>query len=178
MKDTEPAVAPENIPSDTELLLNSVGLLRGLEKCGEIAVTAGETTGVLQETLNDEQVALKPFRINSTQDLQEAKKTLWKHVPIWKKFIHENVLPFRGIDTSIFQLALVYDWGHNGNIMQYLEPHRNASRPMLVTVLFCFVCNPFPYLSLKLLQVANALQHFHSLEIVHGDLEGVGSVFR
>jgi len=82
-------------------------------------------------------VAFKAFRIYPPQDLQEAKKILWKLVPVWKRLIHENVLPFRGVDMSAFQLALVYDWGHNGNIMQYLESHPDASRAKLVTVLLC-----------------------------------------
>ena len=83
--------------------------------------------------MNNEQVALKAFRIYLHPDLQEVKSILWKLVPIWKGLNHENVLPFRGVDTSVFQLALVYDWCDNGNIMQYLESRPNASRSKLVT---------------------------------------------
>ena len=84
--------------------------------------------------MNNEQVALKAFRIYLHQDLQEAKTILRKLVPIWKRLAHDNVLPFRGVDTSVFQLALVYDWCDDGNIMQYLESRPEASRPKLVTV--------------------------------------------
>ena len=122
------------ISSDTGLLPKSAGSLQGLEKRGEIAVATGGTTDIWTGTLNNNRVAFKAFRIYPPQDLQKAKKILWKVVPIWKRLIHENVLPFRGVDTSIFQLALVYDWCDNGNIMQYLESHPDVSRPKLVTV--------------------------------------------
>jgi len=79
-------------------------------------------------------VAFKAFRIYPPEDLQEAKKILWKSIPTWKRLSHENVLPFHGVDMSIFQLALIYDWGCSGNITRYLESHPNASRTKLVTV--------------------------------------------
>jgi serine/threonine protein kinase len=172
-KDTKLVASLGEISSETGLLPTSVGSLQGLQKRGEIAVASGGTTDIWRGALNDKPVAFKAFRIYPPQDLQEAKKILWKLVPIWKRLSHENVLPFRGVDMSIFQLALVYEWGHKGNIMQYLESHPNAPRSKLVTVLPCFAHNPFPHHSIKLLQVAKGLQYLHSLEVVHGDLKGV-----
>ncbi|KAF9651819.1 hypothetical protein BDM02DRAFT_3109883 [Thelephora ganbajun] len=142
-KDTRSIVTLGDISSDILLLPTSTGSLQGLVKCGETAVASGGTTDIWRGTWNDKPVALKAFRIYPLQDLQEAKKILWKLVPTWKQLAHENVLPFHGVDTSIFQLALVYEWGHNGNIMQYLESHPDASRPELVTVL-CFIRRPPP----------------------------------
>ena len=84
--------------------------------------------------LNNNQVALKAFRIYLPHDLREAKKMLCKPASIWGGLVHENVLPFRGVDTSVFQLALVYDWCDSGNIMQYLESHPDASKQKLVAV--------------------------------------------
>jgi len=139
MKGTKLATALGEISSGIGQLPNSIGLLRGLEKRGGVAVASGETTDIWQGSWNNNHVALKAFRIYPPQDLQEAKKILWKLVPVWKRLVHENVLPFLGVDTSIFRLALVYDWGHNGNIMQYLESHPDSSRPKLVSVLLCFV---------------------------------------
>lgn len=136
-------------------------------------MASGGTIDIWRGTLNDKPTAFNAFHVYP-QDLQEARDILWKLVPIWKSLVHENVLPFRSVDTSMFQLALVYDWGRNGDIMEYLESHPNVSRPKLVSVLLCFVRNRSPHHPLKLLQVAKGLQYLHSLEIVYGDLKGVG----
>ena len=90
-------------------LPTSTGSLQGLKKCGVIAIASGGTTDLWWGSWNHQQVALKAFRIYRHQDLREAKKILWKLVPIWKRLVHKNVLPFYGIDTSIFQLALLYN---------------------------------------------------------------------
>ena len=161
-----------DISSDILLLPNSTGSLQGLEKRGGIAAS-GRITDIWQGTWNGRQVALKAFRTHRPQDFHEAKKTLWKLVPVWKRLAHENVLPFHGVDTSIFQLALVYDWSHNGNIIQYLESNPDTSRPELVSIYLHSVRSAFPDICLKLLQVAKGLQYLHSLDIVHGDLKGV-----
>ena len=146
-RDAKPVVVLGEICSDTGLLPNSIGSLQGLKKLGEIAVASGGTTDTWRGVLDNKQVALKAFRIYTPQDLREAKKILWKSVPIWKRLNHENVLPFRGVDTAMFELALVYDWGHNGNIVQYLNSHSEASRPKLVTIPLCFIriqCSKHP----------------------------------
>ena len=136
VKDAKFVTTLGDISSDITLLPKSTGSLQGLKKRGEIAVASGGTTDIWRGTWNNQQVALKAFRIYPPQDLQEAKKILWKVLPIWKRLVHENVLSFHGVDMSIFQLALVYDWGHNGNITQYLESNPNASRPELVSICF------------------------------------------
>ena len=51
---------------------------------------------------------------------------------MWKKLDHQNILRFRGVNTSLLGLALVYDLGEDGNITQYLENNPNADRPSLV----------------------------------------------
>ena len=155
------------------MLPDSVGSLQGLEKCGAIAVASGGTTDIWRGVWNDNHVSLKAFRIYPLQDLREAKKILWKSVPVWKRLAHDNILPFHGVETSMFELALVYDWGYNGNIIQYLKSHPSASRPKLVTFLLHLIRILCPDHWLKLLQVAKALQYLHSLEILHGDLKGV-----
>ena len=51
---------------------------------------------------------------------------------VWKKLSHENIQPFRGVNMTLFRLALVHDWGKHGNINQYIASHPGASRPSLV----------------------------------------------
>ena len=135
IKDTKFVTILGDISSDILMLPRSVGSLQGLEKSGEIAVGSGGNTDVWRGIWNDKPVAFKAFRVYPPQSLLEAKKILWRQAPIWKRLSHENVLPFHGVDTSIFQLALVYEWGKNGNIIQYLESNRNALRPKLVIAL-------------------------------------------
>lgn len=55
------------------------------------------------------------------------------------RFSHPNILPFRGVNMTLFQLSLVYDWGYNGNITQYIASHPRAPRPYLVRKTFVVV---------------------------------------
>ena len=64
--------------------------------------------------------------------LERILQILWKRVPMWRRLSHENILSFRGVNITLFQLALVYDWGQNGNINQYIASHPGTSRPNLV----------------------------------------------
>ena len=114
------------------MLPESTGFLQGLKIRGETAIASGGTTDLWRGVWDNKPVALKAFRKCPPQDLLDAKKILWKLAPTWKRLIHENVLPFHGVNTSLFQLALVYEWGWNGNVMQYLESNPRASRAKLV----------------------------------------------
>ena len=51
---------------------------------------------------------------------------------MWRKLSHENILPFRGVNTTSFYLALIYDWEQNGDIKQYIASNPGASRRSLV----------------------------------------------
>ena len=79
---------------------------------------------------------------------------------------------------TLFQLALVYDWGQRGNISQYVASHPGASRPSLVKDFYHYgnyvrSLTGFPR-AIQLYDVAKGLQYLHSLDIPHGDLKGVG----
>ena len=54
----------------------------------------------------------------------------WRMALVWKKITHPGIVVFRGVNTEIFPLALVYDWREN--IVQHVESHPEASRPTLV----------------------------------------------
>jgi hypothetical protein len=137
-----------NACSATLRLPSSVVLFKGLEKRGTMAVASGGLTDVWRGDLGDLRVAIKAFRIYPVQKLKEVKEVskqptceppyklglqiLWKRVPVWTRLSHPNILPFRGVNMTLFQLSLVYDWGQNGNITQYMTRHPRASRPLLV----------------------------------------------
>ncbi|KAF9644624.1 hypothetical protein BDM02DRAFT_889986 [Thelephora ganbajun] len=69
---------------------------------------------------------------------------------------HEDILPFRGVNMTLVQLALVYDWGQSGNIGQYIASHLCASRPSLLS------------------GVAKGLEYFMGSTSRTGTLRGVG----
>ena len=141
-------VALGNVCSVIQHLPTSAVLSTGLEKRGNIAMASGGLTDVWRGDLGELQVAIKAFRIYPAQNLREAKEVsmqpardahlrrnlqiLWKRVPVWMRLSHPNILQFRGVNMTLFQLSLVYDWGNNGNITQYVAAHPRVSRPSLV----------------------------------------------
>ena len=134
--------------SATARLPTSAVLSTGLKKRGDIPEDSGGTTDIWRGEYGDTHVAIKAFRIHPSRKRKEAKEVrigqhrrsarkpslqiLWKRVPIWRRLRHENILPFHGVDMTLFQLALVYGWERHGNINQYTESHPGASRPSLV----------------------------------------------
>ena len=147
--DAKFVIALGEVCGATERLPTSALLSAGLEKRGNIAVASGGFTDIWRGEYYAMQVAIKAFRIYPAQNLKEAKEVsaytqhrrsdyrrkfqiLWKRVPIWRRLSHENILSFRGVTTTVFQLALVYDWGYNGNITQYTASNPRASRASLV----------------------------------------------
>ncbi|KAF9647761.1 kinase-like protein [Thelephora ganbajun] len=147
-----------NLCSAIGQLPTSAVLSTGPEERGNIAVASGGLTDIWRGDLGGAPVAIKAFRIYPAQNLKEVKEILWKRVPTWMRLSHENILPFRGVNMTLVQLALVYDWGQNGNISQYLASHPRAPRPSL------------------LLDVVKGLEYLHSLDIPHGDLKGTNVI--
>ncbi|KAF9647758.1 kinase-like protein [Thelephora ganbajun] len=158
LQNTRFIAALGNLCSAIERLPTSAVLSTGLEKRSNIAVASGGFTDIWQGDTRDRSVAIRALRMYPASNLKEAKKILWKRVPTWMKLSHENILPFRGVNMTLVQLALVYDWGQNGNINQYLALHPRVSRPSL------------------LLDVAKGLEYLHSLDIPHGDLKGANVI--
>ena len=141
-------IALWEVCSATERLPTSVLLSAGLEKRANIAVASGGVTDIWRGEYYTMQTAIKAFRIYPAQSLKQAKEVsiqspsevcllhanlqiLWKRIPMWRKLSHDNILTFRGVTTTLFPLALVYDWGENGSVSQYLASHPRASRVSL-----------------------------------------------
>ena len=136
--------------SRIERLPTSAVLCKGLKKRDDHAVASGGFTEIWKGDLRDAPVAIKAFRMFPAADLRGIKEVrtcspsvnfdeqdlqiLWKRVPTWRRLSHSNILPFRGVNMTLFDLALVYDWGQNGNICQYIGSHQRASRSSLVRV--------------------------------------------
>jgi len=60
---------------------------------------------------------------------------LWGLAPALMKLTHRNIAKFRGVTTDLFQVALIYDWGENGTIMEYISLYPDAPRLTLVSYL-------------------------------------------
>ena len=65
-------------------------------------------------------------RVRSHSSAWTLLQVLWERVPMWMRLSHPNLLPFRGVNMTLFQLALTYDWAENGNIIQYTASHPEA----------------------------------------------------
>ncbi len=57
-------------------------------------------------------------------------KECFKEVVTWLRLRHPNVLPFIGINRSLFRprIALLSPWMVNGTVLFYLKTHPSASR--------------------------------------------------
>ena len=152
------------------LLPTSAVLSLGLEKRGNIAVASGDLTGTWKRDQGNNRVAINTFRTCSAQNLKEAKEVsitpvrkfrphknfqmLWKRVPIWRMLSHPNILTFRSVNMTSFQLCLVYDWGYHGDVM------------LANTILLAR--------DTQLFHVAKGLEYLYYLDIPHGGLKRVG----
>ena len=61
-----------------------------------------------------------------------ATQTFCKEVVTWKALRHPNVLPLLGVTMGKRLFAMVSEWMVNGNIIEFVEAHRNANRFELV----------------------------------------------
>ena len=147
--------------SATKRLPASDVLSTKLAKCDKVAITSGGLMDVWCGMYQGSFVAIKAFRTYPAQSLEEAKEVciwyaprqvvpfdsalqiLWRLVPKWRKLNHPNIVTFWGVDTTLFPLALVYDWEENGDITEYLESHPEASRPALVCISFLIARHHF-----------------------------------
>ena len=61
-----------------------------------------------------------------------AMQTFCKEVVTWKALCHPNVLPLLGVTMGKRLFAMVSEWMVNGNIIEFVEAHRNANQFELV----------------------------------------------
>ena len=63
-------------------------------------------------------------------------QTFCKEVVTWKALCHPNVLPLLGVTMGTKVFAMVSEWMVNGNIIEFIEAHRDANRFELVGLHF------------------------------------------
>ncbi|KAK1218746.1 MAP kinase kinase kinase activity protein [Marasmius sp. AFHP31] len=104
-------------------------------------------------------VCLKVLRVHA-QGRQRKKdmlvKAFHKEALLWTRLSHPNLLPFVGVNTTLFPqgFCLVSPWMENGDIIGFLELHPGHDR--LVSIL----------------DISAGMAYLHECEIVHGDIKG------
>ncbi|OCH90161.1 kinase-like protein, partial [Obba rivulosa] len=81
-----------------------------------------------------------------------------KEAVYWRYLSHENITPFYGVDTSVFQFSLVSQWMSGHDVNQYLQNESGVNHVHL------------------LLGAAQGLNYLHNLDVVHADLKSVNIV--
>ncbi|OCH85624.1 kinase-like protein [Obba rivulosa] len=137
----------------------SFSLLPGsVRKLSEKAIARGGFSDVFKGLYEGKEVALKVIRPQEREstDVRHAKM-FTREAVIWKRLQHPNVLPFHGIDTTLFpsQTTLVSDWMPRGHVRDYLRKNPQANRLRLI------------------LDVVEGLVYLHGLDIIHGDLKSM-----
>ncbi|KAG2360654.1 kinase-like domain-containing protein [Suillus spraguei] len=110
--------------------------------------------------VTEENVAVKAIRsyFFDENDRIKKDKRLRRELIIWKKLIHDNILPLYGVAVGFGPFtAMVSPWAKNGSLTAYLESHRDLLIP-----------DRFKLLS----DIASGLRYLHSKQVVHGDLSG------
>ncbi|TDL25371.1 kinase-like protein [Rickenella mellea] len=133
--------------------------LTGVQRNGSNPLTGGGFADIWEGTWGDKKVALKVLRIFGwSGDRSNLLHDLCKEAIIWRRFKHENVLPFYGCCTDAFhpQYALVSPWMKNSDMMSFLKKYPRTDRLGMVR------------------GVASGLCYLHTRKphVVHGDLRG------
>ena len=90
----------------------------------------------------------------------------------WRHLRHPNILPLLGVNIEQHQLAMISEWMEYGNINEFVEKNEGVNRVQLVSDGVTSRRNRCNW-SIQLADVANGLEHMHTLHMVHGDLKGV-----
>jgi serine/threonine protein kinase len=69
--------------------------------------------------------------------------------------------------------AMVSQWMDHGNIMGFVEKYKDVNRVQLVSEDVILQDNLYNPLS-QLVEATIGLEYVHNLDVVHGDLKGVG----
>jgi len=140
--------------SRNEHLPKSFMISGKLRKTGEQPAASGSFADVWQGRYGDSDVALKSIRVSGTDNVKKIMESFCKEAIVWRHLSHPNVIPFLGIDTTLFRLCMVSLWAVHGNIRTFLRNNPRADRSSLI------------------LDIAHGLEYLHSNDITHGDLKG------
>ncbi|KAJ6570055.1 kinase-like domain-containing protein [Mycena vulgaris] len=102
---------------------------------------------------------LKIFEDRSDEHRHILHDKFSKEALVWHHLKHDNIVPFLGVDSTIFRSpsrAMVSPWMPQGSVLKYIAEISPSS----------------PYAVELLNDVIRGLNYLHSVNIVHGDLCG------
>ncbi|KAJ6602730.1 kinase-like domain-containing protein [Mycena vulgaris] len=117
------------------------------------AVDAGASAEVFRGSLDNEEVAIKSFRLYYFT-VNKVRKRFIREALILQLARHPNVLRFMSILNEPFKICLITPWYERGHIMKYIAAVPDAPRKELME------------------QVADGLHFLSQYGIVHRDLKG------
>ncbi|KAL0959682.1 hypothetical protein HGRIS_011380 [Hohenbuehelia grisea] len=153
----------------SSLLIDGVTLLE------TESVSGGAFADIYRATYNGQQIALKRLRVWERSDRLRIHRVtplttnllvtgidartlqmICQEALLWRRLQHPYVLPFIGVDPSIYSpsICLASPWMENGTILSYMTE------------------NGVLHLERHLLEIAQGLEYLHNENIVHGDLRG------
>ncbi|KAF9259886.1 kinase-like protein [Marasmius fiardii PR-910] len=126
-------------------------------------VAVGGNSDVYQGIYQNRLVCLKVSRTYIGENKEQKNKILhefYDEALIWIGLDHPNLLPFLGINITIFheRLCLVAPWMSNGPITKFLKQNSDCDKLRVIS------------------EIAAGISYLHSHNIVHGDIKGVGFI--
>ncbi|KAL0566975.1 hypothetical protein V5O48_015023 [Marasmius crinis-equi] len=144
-------------------------------KEGAFPLGGGGFSDIWKGSYGERSVCLKVLRVHIQGDQRKRDKVagdFYKEALLWTQLGHPNLLPFIGVNTTLFPqgFCLVSPWMANGDIIAFLE--RNPDHDKLTTVNPNAFCRTLFLILLQILEIAAGMSYLHTHKIVHGDIKG------
>jgi len=78
------------------------------------------------------QVRLLILLLSETRSWTTVRQKFCHEAVIWKRLSHPNLLPFLGVNKTLFRLAMVSAWMEHGTILQFVKRNVATNRLKLV----------------------------------------------
>ncbi|THH28482.1 hypothetical protein EUX98_g5711 [Antrodiella citrinella] len=152
-------------------LLPAQVFLKGVRCPDKEASKTGGFSDIFCGTYNYEDVALKRLRVFQSVEESRRKaltKDFLRESVTWQSLKHEHVLPFLGVDNTVFQQALcmVLPWMPNGNIREVIDLWKRENGGSVA------VDGLASQIHTWLHEISLGLEYLHGEHVVHGDLRG------